>query len=119
MFLPVMDSVIQYSIFSTVTSIVITTITSAQTRHKKEIFALYRMIEKTLLLRESGFSTPFSNSNASSKGFLPADLSSKVIKKWNQIDLAYFNPHLDRAYRKGKVVSIDKDVYYKNVVLFI
>lgn len=119
MSLPVMDSVIQHSISSAITSAVIANITSAQTRHKKEMLTLRRMIEKTLLFRESGFSTFLSDPNASSKVFLPADLPSKAIEKWNQADLGYFNPHLDKAHGKGKVVSISKDVYYRNVMLFV
>ena len=39
---------------------------------------------------------------------------------WNQADLGYFDPHLDdKAYGAGEVVSVGKDVYYRNVVLFI
>lgn len=33
--------------------------------------------------------------------------------------MGYFNPYLDRAYGEGKIVSVRKNVYSKNVVFFI
>lgn len=33
--------------------------------------------------------------------------------------MGYFNPHLNRAYEKDEIVSVEKDVYYKNIVLFV
>ena len=37
----------------------------------------------------------------------------------DQADLGYFDPYLDRAYGEGEIVSVEKDVYYRNVVLFV
>lgn len=48
-----------------------------------------------------------------------ANLLSKTNKRWNQSDLRYFNFYLDKAHGKGKIVLVSKDVYYKNVVLFV
>lgn len=54
---------------------------------------------------------------------LSPDLTSEYqpcMERWNQADLSYFDPHLDeKAHRPGKVVSMGKDVYYRNVVLFV
>ncbi len=41
------------------------------------------------------------------------------MERWNQADLGYFDSHLDRAHGKGEIVSVGKDVYYRNIVLFI
>lgn len=104
---------------SAITSAIAAAMTSAQTKPKEEMLALCKMIKKTLLLRESNSSTPSSNPNAFSKLSLPADLLSKSTKRWNQVDLGYFDLHLNKAHGKGKVVFVGKDVYYKNVVLFV
>lgn len=77
------------------------------------------MIEKTLLLRESGSSTPSPDPKVSSKLSPPADLLSKSIERWNQADLGYFDPHFDKTYGKGKEVFVSKNVYYRNVILFV
>lgn len=119
MFPPVIDLAIQHLISSAVTSAVVAVMASAQTKHKEKMLALREMIEKALLLRESGSSTPLLDPNASSKLSLPADLPSKSTKRWNQADLGYFNSHLDKAHEEGIVVSVGKDVYYRNVVLFV
>ena len=119
MLLPAMDPAIQHSISNAVTSAVAATLASAQTKHKEEMLALCKMIEKALLLRESGSSTLPSDSNASSKLFPSADLPSKSTKRWNQANLGYFEPHLNRAHGEGEIVSVEKDVYYRNVVLFV
>lgn len=42
------------------------------------------------------------------------------VERWNQADLGYFDPHLDdRVHGAGVVVSVEKDVYYRNMVLFV
>ncbi len=33
--------------------------------------------------------------------------------------MGYFDPHLDRAHGEGEIVSVGKDVYYRNVILFV
>lgn len=118
-FLPAIDLAVQHLISSAVTSAVAAAMASAQTKHKEKMLALRKMIEKTLLLRESGSSTPPLDPNASSKLSSPADLPSKSTKRWNQADLGYFNPHLDKAQGEGIVISVGKDVYYRNIVLFV
>ncbi len=40
-------------------------------------------------------------------------------ERWNQANLGYFDPHLDdKAHDAGEVVSVGKDVYYRDVVMF-
>ncbi len=40
-------------------------------------------------------------------------------ERWNQADHGYLDPHFaDKANGVGEVVSVWKDVYYRNVVLF-
>ena len=116
---PMMDPAIQHSISNAVTSAVAAALASVQIKHEEEMLALYKIIEKALLLRESGSSTPPSDPNASSKLSPPADLPSKSTESWNQADLGYFDSHLDRVHGKGEIVLVGKDVYYINVVLFV
>lgn len=42
-----------------------------------------------------------------------------MIEKWNQTHLGYFNLHFNRAHRESEIVLVEKDVYYKNVVLVV
>ena len=116
---PTIDPAIQHSIYNPVTSAVAAALASAQTKHEEEILALREMIEKALLLIESGSFTPPSNPNASSKLSSPADLLLKSTERWNQADLGYFDPHLDRAHGEGEIGLVGKDIYYRNVVLFV
>lgn len=84
------------------------------------MLVLKEMIKKLLLLRDSLSSTSLPNSNTSSKALPPTDLQSKATNRWNQSTFGYFDLHLDtKAHGKGKVVLVGKNVYYKNVVLFV
>lgn len=33
--------------------------------------------------------------------------------------MEYFDLHLDTAYEEGEIVSVGKDVYYRNVIFFV
>lgn len=78
------------------------------------------MIGKSLFLRESPSATPPPDRDATPKSLLSSDSLLKTsIERWNQVDLGYFDLHLDKAYGEGEVVSVGKDVYYKNVMLFV
>ena len=64
------------------------------------------------------FSQPPSSSLHSKSFVLPFEQLTRV-ERWNKADLGYFDPHLDdKAHGTGEVVSVGKDVYYQNVVLF-
>lgn len=74
----------------------------------------------SLLLQDSTSATLFPDSNAAPKTHPGADCLSKVTtEKWNQTNLGYFNPHLNRAYGKGEIVLVRKEIYYMNIVLFV
>ena len=78
------------------------------------------MIEESLLLRDFSSATTPPDPDASPKSPPGGDFLPKVsTERWNQADLGYFDPHLDRAYGEGEIVSVGKDVYYRNVVLFV
>ena len=78
------------------------------------------MIKKSLLVRESPFSTPPPDHDATPETHLSNDsLPKNTSERWNQADLGYFDPHLDRAHGEGEIVLVGKDVYYRNVVLFV
>lgn len=114
------NSAVKQSITNTVTSAVATVVDVIQTKHKEEMLALWEIIKKSLLFRNSSSSTFLPDSNAFSKALPPTNLLSKATNKWNQSDLNYFNPHLDtKVYGIGKVISVGKNDYYRNVVLFV
>lgn len=84
------------------------------------MLALREMIKKSLLLTDSAFATPPPDPNAAPKALSGGDSLPKApTERWNQADLGYFNPHLDRAHGKGEIVSVRKDVNYRNIVFFI
>ncbi len=115
-----MDSSLQQSITSAVASAIATAVASIQAKHENEILFLREMIENSLLLRESPSSTLAPNPDATPKSLPAGDsLPKPSTERWNQADLGYFDPHLDRAHGEGEIVSVRKDVYYRNVVLFI
>ena len=116
----VTNSFFQQSIISTVLFAVATAVAAIQTKHKNKMLSLWEMIEKFLLLRESPSTTPPPNPDATPKS-LPGSnsLPKTSTERWNQADLGYFNPHLDRADKKGEVISVGKNIYYQNVVLLV
>lgn len=114
-----MNLVIEQSIASTVTSTVTVAADAIQAKHKEEMLALQEMIEKFLLFKDSIFFIPSLDPNAFSKAFPLIDLQSKATDRQNQSNLSYFKPYLDKAYSESKIVSVGKDVYYRNVVLFV
>lgn len=78
------------------------------------------MIKKFLLLRDSPSPTPLPDSDTTPKTHSGANsLPKTTIERWNQADLGYFNPHLDRAHGEDKIVLVGKDVYYRKSVLFV
>ena len=84
------------------------------------MLSLQKMIKKSLLLRDSLSVTLSPNPDATPKAFLGGDpLPKASTERWNQADLGYFNLHLDTAHGEGEIVSVGKDVYYRNVIFFI
>lgn len=83
------------------------------------MLALREIIKKSLFFKESILSTSLLDPNASDKTFSLANLPSKATKRWNQASLGYFDPYLHKAYGKGKIVLVGKDVFNRNVVFFI
>lgn len=77
------------------------------------MLSLWKIIEKSLLLRKSASFTSFSNLNVSNKTFPLIDVLLKTTIR------CYFNPNLDKAYSKDKIVLVGKNIYYKNIVLFV
>lgn len=78
------------------------------------------MIEKFLLLRKSSSVTSPSNLNVTPKVYFGGNfLPKNITERSNQANLDYFNPHLDKSYGKDKIVLVRKDIYYRNIVLFV
>ena len=115
-----MDSSFQKSITSAVAYAVVTAVASIQAKHESEMLSLPEIIKKSLLLRDSPSATPPPDPDAAPKSHPDANSIPKArTERLNQADLEYFDPHLDRANGEGEIVSVGKDVYYKNVVLFV
>lgn len=77
------------------------------------------LIEKTLSSNALPLpSTPPTDPGASPK---PSLLFESGLKneKWNQAELGYFDLHIKGVYGEGKVVSMEKEIYYRNVMLFM
>ena len=83
------------------------------------MLSLCEMIEKSLFLRDSPSTTPLPDPDASAKMSTPLDNPTKTAERWNQADLSYFDLHLDKAHGEGEIVSVGKDIYYRNVVFFV
>lgn len=99
---------------------VATAIASIMTKHYNKLLSLWEMIERSLLVRKSPSATLFPDLDATLKALPGNDSLSKTkSKRWNLSDLGYFGPHLDRVYGEGEIVLVEKDVYYRNVILFI
>ncbi len=115
-----MDFSLQQLIASVVTSAVATAVSSIQAKYESKILSLREMIEKSLLLRDFPSATPPPDPDVAPKAHSGANpLPKSTTKRWNQADLGYFDPHLDRAHGEGEIVLVGKDVYYRNIVLFV
>lgn len=102
------------------TSAISTTIVAVQAKYDNNILSLRKLIEKSLLLKNFLFTTLFLNPDATFKTSFFANTLSKVLtKRWNQADLGYFDSHFDKTYGEGKIVSVGKNIYYRNIVFFV
>lgn len=102
------------------TSTIAITVVAIQAKHDDNMLFLRKLIEKSLLLKDFFSATLFFNLDATAKiSFFANILSKTLTKKWNQANLYYFDPHFDKAHDEDKIVLVDKNVYYKNIVLFV
>lgn len=114
-----MDSSIQQSIISVVTSTMTTAVAAIQANYKGKMLFLYEIIEKSLFLKDSPSAILSLNPNASTNVFIPSNTFPKAIDKWNLADLSYFDPHLNKAYGNKEIVLVGKNVYCRNDVFFV
>lgn len=112
-----MDLLIEQLIAYAVISAVIIAVFLLQTKHKDKIMLFRNLIEK-MLIANAFSSLSILLADTAHK---PSKLTNTFLKnkRWNQTELGYFDLYLDRAYGKGKIVSIGKEVYYRIMVLFI
>lgn len=73
-----MDSFLQQSITSAVTSAVAITVTAIQAKNKNKILSLWERIEKFLLLKKSPSASSFLNSDATPKAYLGSNSLPKT-----------------------------------------
>lgn len=90
-----MDLAIKQFIKSAVASAVTAAVNVIQTKHEDEMLALQVMIKKFLFLGDFASSTTPLDPNASNKILSSTYLQSKATNRWNQLDLGYFDPHLN------------------------
>lgn len=115
-----MDFSLQQSIISVEASTVATAVASIHAKYKSKMLSLQKKIKNSLFLRDFRFGTPLLDPDAPPKTHLNANsLPKATTKRWNQADLGYFDPYLNRAHGEGEIVLVKKDVYYRNVVLFV
>lgn len=50
---------------------------------------------------------------------VPPAASGNGDSRWNAADLGFFDPHLDKSYGEGEVVTVGKDTYYRSPILFV
>lgn len=84
------------------------------------MLSLHKMIKKSLLLRDSPSATLFLNYDIVLKLHPTTDFLPRAsTERWNQANMIYFDLHLNRIHGKGEIVLLGKDVYYRNVILFV
>lgn len=115
-----MDFPFQQSITDAVSSAIATAVTAIQAKHENKILSSQEIIKRSLLLKKFSSVIPTPDPNATPKALSGSDSLTKTsTERWNQADLGYFDPHFDRVYGEGEIVSVGKDGYYMNVVLFV
>lgn len=111
---------IDFFIQQSISSIIISAVMAIQAKHNNNMLYLYKPIERFLLLKDFSSTTLLFNPNTAAKvPFCTNTLLKISTKNWNQIHLDYFNFCLDKVYGKSEIVLVGKNLYYKNIVLFI
>lgn len=61
------------------------------------------------------------NSSDSSDSSASSELISSFSEfdRWNSSNLDFFDSHLDKSFTKDDVIIVNKDVYFRSVILFI
>ena len=59
----------------------------------------------------------FSNFTNSTDFTMSVVLLQSTHWKMNKISL--FNPHLNKSYEEGEIVTVEKNIYYQSIMLFI
>ena len=45
--------------------------------------------------------------------------ASSSNSRWNAIELGYFNSYLNKFYEESEIITMEKNVYYRSVILFV
>lgn len=115
-----MDSSIQQFITSAILFIIAIAIAVIQAKHKDKMLSLYKMIKKSLLLKDSLAITSFFNPDAAFKPhFAINSLPEILTKRCNQANLGHFDLYLNKAYGKSEIVLVEKNIYYRNIIFFV
>lgn len=106
-----------------VTSAVTAAIANLQSKHKDDIQSLQFMLEK-FFSKGWEILLPTIEPNIDLLTIFLSLIKTTstpkpLAERWNQANLGYFNPLLDKVHGEYKIVWVGKDIYYRNVVLFV
>lgn len=105
-----------------VTSTIITAFAELQIKQHADNQSLYLMIKNQFASKQptSSASEQFSSAGKQLTLSPNSDTSKKLDERWNQFNPSYFDLYLDEAAQgKNEIVILGKDIYYRNMVLFI
>lgn len=95
-------------------------IMAVQAKYNNNILSLRKLIKKFLLLNNFFSATLFPNFDVSSKAFFFINTFPKILsKRYNQVNLGYFNLYFNKTYTKNKIVVVNKNIYYINIIFFV
>lgn len=101
-----MNFVVQYLIFTMITSAFATAKAIISRKYKKKILFLQKIV-KTFLLLEPSITLLF-NFDIFNKAYFLANVFSKMTKRWNQANYKYIHPYFGMAFGKSKTVLVKK-----------
>lgn len=71
-----------------------------------------------MLIANASFFSPTAPADTVPKLLLQMKTPSKN-ERWNQAKFGYLDPYFNKAYGDGEVLLIRKEVYYRNMILFV
>lgn len=96
------------------------TIMAVQAKFNNNILSLQELIKRFLLLNNFPSTTLSFNLDTSFKAFFFINIFPKALSKiYNQVNLVYFNPYFNKTYTKNKIVLVNKNIYYINIIFFV
>ena len=91
---------------------------------EKNISTMQRLIDQTVqaairVLRANDEFWESSKEREEFKSFEDSDIDDAEAKRWNTANIEYFDSYLNKSYEEDEIVTIEKNIYYRNVMLFV